>query len=522
MRATSLGHAGILIDTVDGSIVCDPWFLPAFFDSWCVFPRNDQLSPELMQRIEHADYLYITHLHADHLDEPWLREHIRRDIQVLVPGYPTRELERTLAALGFTNFIRTVDGEELQLTPNLTVAIHCETSITDGPGGDSALVVSDGTARLVNQNDCRTNDLQALRNHGPVDLHWLQYSGAIWYPMVYEVPEGEMRSLVDAKVDSQFARAMRYVEAIDAAAVVPSAGPPAFLDPELWGLNVITGDELSIFPDQRSFMARLAAAGRHGILAIPGTEIEVHHGQQPVIRHPLPETDVIDIFEHKEEYLRRYQSDWLPIIDAHKAAWAEPTADLLTTLQAWWEPILRMAPTLCAAVGDCVVVHLTGDQAMSVVIDFPNAQVREFAGEEHGFWFRIDRRLVETVVAQRAVDWSNALFLSARFRAWRRGPFNEYVYNFFKSLSVERMRQTEAEALRKLDPDRGGLADQEITFGDYVVQRTCPHRAADLAVFGEVEGCVLTCTLHGWKFDLDTGQCLTADDRKLRVRRRTT
>jgi nitrite reductase/ring-hydroxylating ferredoxin subunit len=26
--------------------------------------------------------------------------------------------------------------------------------------------------------------------------------------------------------------------------------------------------------------------------------------------------------------------------------------------------------------------------------------------------------------------------------------------------------------------------------------------------------------LHGWRFDLDTGRCLTADDRALRVRRR--
>ena len=46
MRATSIGHAGILVDTVDGSIACDPWFLPQFHGSWFVFPRNDQLSPE--------------------------------------------------------------------------------------------------------------------------------------------------------------------------------------------------------------------------------------------------------------------------------------------------------------------------------------------------------------------------------------------------------------------------------------------------------------------------------------------
>ena len=90
----------------------------------------------------------------------------------------------------------------------------------DGPGGDSALVVSDGTARLVNQNDCRTDDLDALRAHGPVDLHWLQYSGAIWYPMVYEEPPERLRELVDAKVASQFARAMRYVEALGARTAV--------------------------------------------------------------------------------------------------------------------------------------------------------------------------------------------------------------------------------------------------------------------------------------------------------------
>ena len=180
-----------------------------------------------------------------------LVEHMNRDTTVLIPGFPTRELERIMRGLGFHNIVRTENGAELSLGPSLRVAIHTETSITDGPGGDSAIVISDGTGRLVNQNDCRTNDLDALRGHGPVDLHWLQYSGAIWYPMVYQETPERMRELIDAKVDSQFSRAMRYVESIGARAVVPSAGPPAFLDPELFQFNVIDGDELSIFPDQQ-------------------------------------------------------------------------------------------------------------------------------------------------------------------------------------------------------------------------------------------------------------------------------
>ena len=68
--------------------------------------------------------------------------------------------------------------------------------------------------------------------------------------------------------------------------------------------------------------------------------------------------------------------------------------------------------------------------------------------------------------------------------------------------------------------DGGGIASEEIRLGNYWVERTCPHRQADLAVFGVLEGeCTMVCSLHGWRFDLDTGECLTAHDRTLKVRR---
>ncbi len=542
MRATSIGHAGILIETDAGSIVCDPWFVPAFFGSWFPFPRNDQLSDDLRDRIENADFLYVSHLHGDHHDEPWLRGHLRRDIPILLPGFPTREQQRTLTRLGFREFIRTTDTVEREIAPGLRVAIHIESSITDGPGGDSALVVMADDAIVVNQNDCRTTDLGQLRSHGPVDLHWLQFSGAIWYPMVYEMDPAEKASACRAKVDAQFARAMKYVEKIDARAIAPSAGPPCFLDPALFGLNLIDGDEPTIFPDQTEFLARLADGDRLGVMNIPGTMIDLADGEITTA-HPIPVDEVEGIFADKRAYLERYQADWMPWIDDMKANWNAPSTDLLTSLKEWWEPLLEMAPTLCAQVGSNVVIRALddagaggdgdgsdGDRAgagsFDIVVDFANAEVREHAGEPFDFRFDIARRLVETVVAERAVDWSNSLLLSCRFVAWRSGEFNEYVYNFLKSLSRERMKRTEAEAVRKVSPpdDETMANEADIRVGDYVVQRRCPHRNADLEAFGEIDeqedGTVeFVCTLHGWRFDCETGACRTSpNETPLRIR----
>jgi UDP-MurNAc hydroxylase len=515
MRATSLGHAGILIEAEHGSIVCDPWFEPAFFGSWFVFPRNDQLSASLLQRVYDADYLYISHLHADHLDEPWLRRQMRKDITILLPGYPTDELRRTLGQIGFTKFLHTENAKPLTLAGDLTVTIYTETSISDGPGGDSALLVADSSGRMLNQNDCRPHDPTSFRAEGPVDLQWLQYSGAIWYPMVYEQDLAAKRSQAITKVEAQFSRAIQYVHAIDATAVAPSAGPPCFLDPDLAGYNVVTGGELSIFPDQREFLRRLAAAGIDTArFTVPGTTFVINNGIVQV-EQPADTAVIYRPYDHKADYLAEYHADWAGWLSDHKATWHDPTDNLVATMQAWFEPLMAMAPTLCAAIGAVVLLDLAD---LQIALDFPAGTVRASAPTDSPkFRFTIDRRLVETVVARRAVDWSNALFLSLRFSAWRDGSFNEYLYNFFKSLSAERMVRTEDEVRAKRSP-RNDTA--EVQFGQYVVQKFCPHRRADLSRFGQLDGDILTCTLHGWTFDLaHGGVCVSSDDAGIRVRR---
>lgn len=515
MRVTTLGHAGLLIETNSGSIVCDPWFEPAFLGSWFVFPRNDRLDPKLMDRVRRSNFLYISHQHGDHLDETFLKEHINKDVTVLLPGFPTRELERQLSRLGFHSFIRTTNGVETAIADGLTIAIHVESSISDGPGGDSAIVVSDGVSRIVNQNDCRTGDLGALTSHGPVDLHYLQFSGAIWYPMVYDIPLDDKRALAKEKVESQFARAERYVRAVDARAVLPSAGPPCFLDPELFHLNMITAKDVSIFPDQTVFIDRLTKLGvRQPVVNVPGTCVTVNEDSLTV-DHPAPLDEVLRPFADKLAYLKQYQSDWTPWLAQHRSTWPQPSAGLVSRLHAWWEPLFVLAPTLRGAIGgNCRII--SGD--VDLIIDFSLGQIRAFNGDDYRYRFDIPRSLLELVVREKSVDWSNSLFLSCRFSAWREGEFNEFLYNFFKSLSIERIRRAEEEAKR-----RTGVREElseEIELGDFVMQRKCPHRSADLSQFGVIEGDFVVCTLHGWRFRTSDGSCVNAEDRSLRIRQR--
>src|SRR5487761_1116561 len=108
MRAMLTGHAGLWVSSGDTSVLCDPWFNPAYFAAWFPFPDNAAIDAG---SIATPTYLYISHLHRDHFDPSFLAEHVSKDTVVLLPEFPLDELRRALEDLGFTRFVQTTDGE---------------------------------------------------------------------------------------------------------------------------------------------------------------------------------------------------------------------------------------------------------------------------------------------------------------------------------------------------------------------------------------------------------------------------
>jgi UDP-MurNAc hydroxylase len=516
VQVTSVGHAGFRIDTAAGSILCDPWVNPAYFASWFPFPDNSQLDWATLGTV---DYLYVSHLHKDHFDPVNLRQHVNKDAVVLLPDYPVPDLRTELEKLGFHRFFETTDSVKHRVSGpkgDLDVMIIALRAPADGPIGDSGLVVSDGETVAFNMNDARPVDLEVLEsNFGDVDVHMLQYSGAIWYPMVYDMPERAKSAFGIQKRQRQMDRCRQYIAQVDATWVVPSAGPPCFLDPELRDLNDDHDDPANIFPDQVVFLDQMRRNGHdRGLLMIPGSTADFTGTQLNSLTHPVPEPEAIFTTD-KAAYIEAYAQRMAPVLAAEKARWAAPTGEpLLEPLRAKFEPIMIQSDQICDGIGYPVELRLGAE---TVVLDFPKRAVREpIPDEKFRYGFEIAPELVRTVLRDHEPDWVNTIFLSTRFRAWRVGGYNEYLYTFFKCLTDERIVYADGWFAETHDDSAS------ISLDGWEIQRRCPHLKADLSKFGVVDGTTLTCNLHGWSWNLTNGRCLTSRGHELRASKKET
>jgi UDP-MurNAc hydroxylase len=510
MKVTGLGHAGMFIETAGGSILCDPVLGPSFFGSWFPFPDNRALEWE---RFGKADFLYISHRHRDHFDPALLERYVPKDIRVLLPDYPTDDLERDLRALGYDNIVYTQAGVPLQYG-ELKLMVTPLRAPSDGPIGDSSLSVDDGTASILNQNDSHPLDTDALLSFSQPEAYFTQVSGAIWWPMVYDLPQDAKQNFAQLKRDAQNKRAMYYIDKVDAEHVFPMAGPPMFLREELFRFNGWGLEDDSIFTDQRQFLEHMAEVRpqQKGYLFVPGTEVDIRGGELTVSQTLYGEEELERVFGDKWAYLAEQRDSRQDEVRAEVATRAEvlAPAEMLAALKEWWEPLLRRARTIRNGVGGNVRFRI-GE--LDMVVDFPKAKLREYAGEECIYWYTIPADLVSTNIRDHEIDWSNSIFLSMQFDVGRSGKFNEFLTTFLKCLSRDRIEYVENWYAEQTDQT------EDVQLEDWVVQRRCPHLRADLTKTGKIEDGVLTCSLHDWKWDLTSGRCLTSQGHPIRSSR---
>ncbi|MFN8556504.1 MAG: MBL fold metallo-hydrolase [Dehalococcoidia bacterium] len=515
MRVTYIGHAGLLIEAGDVTVVCDPWLSRhgAFDGGWFQLPQNHHLAD--MLRARHINAIYLSHEHCDHFDPEFL-DTLPRDITLIVPGYPSKEWRAAVRALGFDEVRFFKSFEEQEVAPGVRVTIlHAPTPYFHDSG---FVLAEDATGQvLVNLNDCKISDDQATeirRRHPHITAAFVQFSGATWFPFVYEFPLEERVAAARQKVRNGMNRWRKYVHQLDPRWTVPFAGPPALLDRQTRAYG--TGPD-SIFPNHLDLLRYLEKedpelAARY-VMMLPGDTLDLATGvwTKDAAMHAGFQ------WENVGPYVDAYAERMAPNIAESLAAYPWPEEPLFPAFKVFFEELFAAAPGFANQVDAAVLFTVEGPGGGRWLTDFRRLTVEDVTGDPRPreelceYEFRADSRFVPPLLDQR-LRWED-FPLSFRFHAWRRGvdTYNENLMAFLRfgrpnELKVQDMLL--ARARRAYSQESFILRTER---GDFEVQQFCPHMGERLGPqHYDAERCAIVCPRHGWQFSVPDGACLNA------------
>lgn len=328
MKVQYLKSASVLVEHDGVRVLCDPWLTDGiYYGSWYHYPPLE-ITPEDFSDV---DYIYISHVHPDHLDPETLRR-LPDHIPVLIANYKDRFVHRILKQCGFEQIIELQGHRPYRLADDFFIEVLgadfcdpalCGHSFACQPEPDRSTYALDtlaifhgGGKVVVNTNDCpyglTASACKYIVDHyGKVDFLLVGYAGAGPYPQCFEHQDEEALMQKGEQKKRQFIRQCSdYLEALRPAYFLPFAGQYT-LGGKLWHLNRYRGvpeleDLESLFASERS--ARGIASEM--VLLNSGEWFDLVEGAASSPYRPISMTDKLAYIERElsgKSYV--YESD---------------------------------------------------------------------------------------------------------------------------------------------------------------------------------------------------------------------
>ena len=436
MRVTYYGQACTLIEAGGRKILTDPWLTEgAYLGTWYHTHLLADAGVDVNTFSTEVDYLFISHEHRDHMDLTALRR-FRRNIPLLMCKFATPRLRNYLAAQGFTNIQEHVSGGEIDLGDGVMATIYGTAEYTN----DSALVVEHNGCRVFNETDCKLGfaDLEEIGDRG-VDLGLFMFSGANWYPMVYNYPQETQLELVRGRRRALVQSFVQRVKLMQPRFAVPSAGPCTVLHPDLMWLNT---PERGIFIDPIEAIDALRTVKTSSqCLVMAATDVwdsETGFEQHSPAAFRRPRT----------EYLAEAAARLEPSIRAARAAEASASSELSMVFRDHFNTLVSaQTESVRKRINAKLAFAVSGPQGGNWTIDFSAGPdfVREGLLSDWTYKIEVEDKLLWPFV-NGSEEFFEDLLLSLRFRADRRpDQYNEPLYHFLYDPDPKRLHDWYAQ-----------------------------------------------------------------------------
>jgi|TARA_R100000479_G_scaffold33926_1_gene14554 UDP-MurNAc hydroxylase len=480
MNITTLGHAGLWIETKDLKVLCDPWHFknPAFFNTWHVYPDNSNVDWDHI--LEKTDIVFVSHVHKDHFDEKILTDLLEKnnDVKVLLPDFRFCELKKDFEKIGYKNFII----KEYKKGDTTIVTYPSET--IDREREDSSICVNDGSKTFLNFNDSTITPEHKdniIKRFKKIDWAAGQFSGANWWPSCYEYNEDKKLELILSYKKRKIDHYKRMIDYLGVKKMIPIAGPPCFLQNNLNELNY-RENKKSIFFDNWDVpefnlmkqVYRTLPGDRYTFSSIKDIK------DRPFDKEEFIKNNLYDFnYDVSNDEIKKIDKKIFSLF-----------SDLLSN-NTWLSKYIKCK------------IYLNVENYKTFCLDFKNAKVStEDEIIKKGIYYIINfkQKVIYDLLFKNITDWEEA-FLSCTCTFERKPDlYNPWILSFFRNLNNDRLQKI-YEITQSSE-----VLEGKMIVGDYEVNRYCPHQQYDLMYHSKIdlENGTIQCLGHGWKWDLET------------------
>ena len=243
MNVKYINSATVIIENKGIKVLCDPWLVDgAYYGSWCHYPPLDINMEDYFA----VDYIYISHVHPDHLNIETLKN-FPKHIPVLIHDYEQKFVLRILSMIGFKNIIEIGHKKSFNLGKDFSIEVlaadNCDPlkcglflGCSVGPGYskslsiDSIAVFSSNESVVVNTNDC-PYDLASdvckyiKSKYKIIDLLLVGYLGAGPFPQCFpEISDAKKVVACENKKNNFFNQTIKFISSLEPKTFIPFAG----------------------------------------------------------------------------------------------------------------------------------------------------------------------------------------------------------------------------------------------------------------------------------------------------------